>query len=122
MLAKFDSLDAVFDWARRKAIPRVQPRFEKRGDQTLLFYPGDPMYPPVEGFDARGHAICAGESAVEARRCRRVATKGTKTIWPQPVFVFFVAAVIGSGRPVSYRAGSSAGRRRPSCRGTADRR
>ena len=52
MLAKFDSLDAVFDWARRKAIPRVQPRFEKRGDQTLLFYPGDPMYPPVEGFDA----------------------------------------------------------------------
>lgn len=52
MLAKFDSLDAVFEWARRKPIPRVQPRFEKRGDQTLLFYPGDPMYPPVEGFDA----------------------------------------------------------------------
>ena len=52
MLAKFDSLEAVFDWARRKPIPRVQPRFEKRGDQTLLFYPGDPMYPPVEGFDA----------------------------------------------------------------------
>jgi len=52
MLARFDSLDAVFDWARRKPIPRVQPRFEKRGDQTLLFYPGDPMYPPVEGFDA----------------------------------------------------------------------
>jgi 8-oxo-dGTP pyrophosphatase MutT (NUDIX family) len=52
MLAKFDSIDAVFDWARRKPIPRVQPRFEKRGDQTLLFYPGDPTYPPVEGFDA----------------------------------------------------------------------
>src|SRR5262245_48802186 len=52
MLSKFDSIDAVFDWARRKPIPRVQPRFEKRGDQTLLFYPGDPMYPPVEGFDA----------------------------------------------------------------------
>ena len=52
MLARFDSIDAVFDWARRKAIPRVQPRFEKLGDQTLLFYPGDPMYPPVEGFDA----------------------------------------------------------------------
>ena len=52
MLAKFDSLDAVFDWARRKAIPRVLPRFEKRDGQTLLFYPGDPMYPPVEGFDA----------------------------------------------------------------------
>ena len=52
MLAKFDSIEAVFEWARQKPIPRVQPRFEKRGDQTLLFYPGDPMYPPVEGFDA----------------------------------------------------------------------
>jgi 8-oxo-dGTP pyrophosphatase MutT (NUDIX family) len=52
MLARFDSIDAVFEWARHKPIPRVQPRFEKRGDQTLLFYPGDPMYPPVEGFDA----------------------------------------------------------------------
>jgi 8-oxo-dGTP pyrophosphatase MutT (NUDIX family) len=52
MLARFDSIEAVFDWARTKPIPRVQPRFEKRGDKTLLFYPGDPMCPPVEGFDA----------------------------------------------------------------------
>jgi 8-oxo-dGTP pyrophosphatase MutT (NUDIX family) len=52
MLARFDSIDAVFDWAQRKLVPRVQPRFEKRGDRTLLFYPGDPMYPAVEGFDA----------------------------------------------------------------------
>ena len=52
MLRKFDSIEAVFDWARRKPIPRVQPRFEKHGDKTLLFYPGDPMYPPVEGFEA----------------------------------------------------------------------
>ena len=52
MLARFDSIDAVFHWAQRKPIPRVQPRFEKRGAQTLLFYPGDPLYPPVEGFDA----------------------------------------------------------------------
>ena len=52
MLARFDSVDDVMSWARRKVIPRVQPRFEKRGDRTLLFYPGDPMYPPVEGFDA----------------------------------------------------------------------
>jgi 8-oxo-dGTP pyrophosphatase MutT (NUDIX family) len=51
MLARFDSIDAVFDWALRKPIPRVQPRFEKREDKTLLFYPGDPMYPGVEGFD-----------------------------------------------------------------------
>jgi 8-oxo-dGTP pyrophosphatase MutT (NUDIX family) len=52
MLAKFDSIEEVFDWARRKPIPRVQPRFEKQGDRTLLFYPGDPVYPPVEGFEA----------------------------------------------------------------------
>ena len=52
MLAKFDSIDAVFDWAWRKPIPRIQPRFEKQGDRTLLFYPGDPTYPPVEGFEA----------------------------------------------------------------------
>jgi 8-oxo-dGTP pyrophosphatase MutT (NUDIX family) len=52
MLAKLDSIEEVFDWARRKPIPRVQPRFEKHGDRTLLFYPGDPLYPPVEGFDA----------------------------------------------------------------------
>jgi 8-oxo-dGTP pyrophosphatase MutT (NUDIX family) len=51
-LARFDSVDAVFDWALQKPIPRVQPRFEKRGNQTLLFYPGDPLYPAVEGFDA----------------------------------------------------------------------
>jgi 8-oxo-dGTP pyrophosphatase MutT (NUDIX family) len=52
MLSKFDSIDAAFAWARRKPIPRVQPRFEKRGERTLLFYPGDPMYPAVEGFEA----------------------------------------------------------------------
>ena len=68
MLAKFDSLDAVFDWARRKAIPRVQPRFEKRGDQTLLFYPGDPLYPPVEGFDAADTRF-----VLENRRWRPIA-------------------------------------------------
>ena len=52
LLSRFASMEEVFAWARRKPIPRVQPRFEKRGEQTLLFYPGDPMYPAVEGFDA----------------------------------------------------------------------
>jgi len=51
-LSRFGSIEEVLTWARTKPIPRVQPRFERRGDQTLLFYPGDPMYPPVEGFDA----------------------------------------------------------------------
>src|ERR1043166_4670777 len=52
MLARYGAIEDVFAWARRKTIPRVQPRFEKRGEQTLLFYPGDPLFPPVEGFDA----------------------------------------------------------------------
>jgi 8-oxo-dGTP pyrophosphatase MutT (NUDIX family) len=50
-LAKFRSIEEVLEWASRKAIPRVQPRFLKRGDETLLFYPGDPLYPPLEGFE-----------------------------------------------------------------------
>ena len=50
-LAKFDSIDAVVQWARAKPIPRVQPGFLKRGDETLLLYPGDPLYPPIEGFE-----------------------------------------------------------------------
>jgi 8-oxo-dGTP pyrophosphatase MutT (NUDIX family) len=52
MLTRFDSVDAVVAWARAKTIPRVQPRFEKRDGQTLLFYPGDPQYPAVEGFES----------------------------------------------------------------------
>ena len=67
-LAKFDSIDAAFAWARRKPIPRVQPRFEKRGDQTLLFYPGDPNYPAVEGFEATETRF-----VLENRRWRPVA-------------------------------------------------
>jgi 8-oxo-dGTP pyrophosphatase MutT (NUDIX family) len=51
MLSRFVSIDAVLEWARSKPVPRVQPRFEKREDRTLLFYPGDPSYPAVEGFD-----------------------------------------------------------------------
>ncbi len=50
-LAKFDSIDAVVQWARAKPIPRVQPGFLTRGDETLLLYPGDPLYPPIEGFE-----------------------------------------------------------------------
>ena len=67
-LAKFDSIDAALAWARRKPIPRVQPRFEKRGDQTLLFYPGDPNYPAVEGFEATETRF-----VLENRRWRPVA-------------------------------------------------
>jgi hypothetical protein len=29
----------------------VQPGILKRGDEILLLYPGDPLYPPIEGFE-----------------------------------------------------------------------
>ena len=50
-LAKFQAIEEVIAWARRTPIPRVQPRFVTRGDETLLFYPGDPLYPPLDGFE-----------------------------------------------------------------------
>jgi 8-oxo-dGTP pyrophosphatase MutT (NUDIX family) len=53
-LAKFRSIDEVVQWARQKPIPRVQPGFLTRGDETLLLYPGDPLYPPLEGFETPG--------------------------------------------------------------------
>jgi 8-oxo-dGTP pyrophosphatase MutT (NUDIX family) len=50
-LAKYGSIDEVMRWATTKPVPRVQPGFLERGDETLVFYPGDPLYPPVEGFE-----------------------------------------------------------------------
>jgi 8-oxo-dGTP pyrophosphatase MutT (NUDIX family) len=50
-LAKFESIDEVLRWARQTPIPRVQPGFLERGDETLLLYPGDPLYPALEGFE-----------------------------------------------------------------------
>jgi len=50
-LQRFASIDDVMQWAKGKPIPRVQPGFLKRGDETLVFYPGDPLYPAIEGFE-----------------------------------------------------------------------
>jgi len=50
-LAKFGSIDDVMQWAGRTPIPRVQPGFLRRGDETLVLYPGDPLYPALEGFE-----------------------------------------------------------------------
>jgi 8-oxo-dGTP pyrophosphatase MutT (NUDIX family) len=50
-LARFPNIDAALAWAGRRPVPRIQPRFKKDGESTLLFYPGDPLYPAVDGFD-----------------------------------------------------------------------
>jgi 8-oxo-dGTP pyrophosphatase MutT (NUDIX family) len=53
-LARFTTIDEVVRWAEQKPIPRVQPGFLKRGDETLLLYPGDPLYPAIDGFETPG--------------------------------------------------------------------
>jgi 8-oxo-dGTP pyrophosphatase MutT (NUDIX family) len=53
-LARYESIEDVMEWATRTRIPRVQPGFLRRGNETLLLYPGDPLYPPVDGFDPPG--------------------------------------------------------------------
>jgi 8-oxo-dGTP pyrophosphatase MutT (NUDIX family) len=50
-LARYSSVDEVLGWARRTRIVRVQPGFIKREDQTLLTLPGDPLHPPLAGFE-----------------------------------------------------------------------
>src|SRR5688572_23673960 len=50
-LERFASIDEAVAWARASRSANVQPRlFEENGQRTLAL-PGDPLYPPVEGFD-----------------------------------------------------------------------
>lgn len=50
-LQPFSSTDAVFEWARRRTIVRVEPGFIKRDDLTMLTLPGDPLFPAIPGWD-----------------------------------------------------------------------
>lgn len=50
-LARFDSADAAFDWARGKPIVRIQPELFSDGDRKVLTLPGDPRHPTIEGWD-----------------------------------------------------------------------
>jgi 8-oxo-dGTP pyrophosphatase MutT (NUDIX family) len=52
-LARFDRVDQAMSWARSKPVPRVEPGFVVQGDTRLVILPGDPTYPPLEGFEAR---------------------------------------------------------------------
>ena len=67
-LSRFASIDDALDWARRKPVPRVQPRFSRNGEETLVIYPGDPLYPAIEGFVPPGHT----RFLLENRRWRPV--------------------------------------------------
>jgi len=50
-LARFDSVDEVMLWARNRRVVRVQPGFIRTGSLTMLTLPGDPAYPPIDGFE-----------------------------------------------------------------------
>lgn len=50
-LAAFSSIDEVWTWARRGPIVRVQPGFERTGNDTILTLPGDPTYPAPPGWE-----------------------------------------------------------------------
>jgi 8-oxo-dGTP pyrophosphatase MutT (NUDIX family) len=50
-LARFATVDEVFGWAASRPVVRVQPGFIKDERVTMLTLPGDPTYPPIEGFE-----------------------------------------------------------------------
>jgi 8-oxo-dGTP pyrophosphatase MutT (NUDIX family) len=50
-LSKFATADDVMAWARTTPVVRVQPGFVKDDTMTMLTLPGDPTFPPIEGFE-----------------------------------------------------------------------
>jgi 8-oxo-dGTP pyrophosphatase MutT (NUDIX family) len=50
-LSKLGSVEGVMQWARQQRIVRVEPTFIRNDTETLLTLPGDPTYPPLEGFE-----------------------------------------------------------------------
>jgi 8-oxo-dGTP pyrophosphatase MutT (NUDIX family) len=51
MLSKLSTAAEVMQWARRRQVVRVQPGFIRDATQTMLTLPGDPTFPPIEGFE-----------------------------------------------------------------------
>lgn len=51
-LEKLSSASELMEWARQRRIIRVQPGFISNDTVTMLTLPGDPTFPPVEGFEA----------------------------------------------------------------------
>jgi 8-oxo-dGTP pyrophosphatase MutT (NUDIX family) len=50
-LARFRRVEDVISWARSRPVVRVQPGFIKTDEVTMLTLPGDPTYPPIQGFE-----------------------------------------------------------------------
>jgi hypothetical protein len=54
MLAEFRTVDEVMGWARHRRVVRVEPGFLTIDGRTLLTLPGDPLHPPLDGFETPG--------------------------------------------------------------------
>ncbi|HEV8318731.1 MAG TPA: hypothetical protein VGQ10_15050 [Vicinamibacterales bacterium] len=54
MLAEFRTVDEVMRWARHRRVVRVEPGFLTIDGRTLLTLPGDPLHPPLDGFETPG--------------------------------------------------------------------
>ena len=50
-LAKRSSIEDVMAWARAQRIVRVMPGFRKTDDEFMLMLPGDPLVPPIAGWE-----------------------------------------------------------------------
>jgi 8-oxo-dGTP pyrophosphatase MutT (NUDIX family) len=50
-MTRFSDVNEVLRWARARRVVSVQPGFIKNEQVTMLTLPGDPTYPPIEGFD-----------------------------------------------------------------------
>ncbi|MFN2447474.1 MAG: hypothetical protein ABR606_18055 [Vicinamibacterales bacterium] len=50
-LAPLANFGEVLAWARSISLVRVQPNLIREGDVTMLTLPGDPLHPPMAGWD-----------------------------------------------------------------------
>lgn len=51
LLEAFESVEAVVAWARERVVVRVEPGFVRDERVTMLTLPGDPLHPPLAGFE-----------------------------------------------------------------------
>ena len=49
-LERHPTLAAALVWARTTPLVRIQPNFLKDGSTSMLTMPGDPSFPPIEGW------------------------------------------------------------------------